>query len=154
MIEARVGDGTYVRALTELAAPLVRRVKRGSLKDAIEVRAALEKEAAHLAALRRTKKEVSRLRQCLAAQKAAIVGGDRASYTEADAELHRIVVACARNQLLTEIYEHLGGALKPSFEPDSSGTRRSPPRRSITTWRWSMRSRLPIQPRPKPQPPR
>ena len=55
MIEARVGDGTYVRSLTELAAPLVRRVKRGSLKDAIEVRAALEKEAAHLAAVRRTK---------------------------------------------------------------------------------------------------
>jgi DNA-binding FadR family transcriptional regulator len=118
MIEARVGDGTYVRAPTELAAPLVRRVKRGSLKDAIEVRAALEKQAAYLAALRRTKKEVSRLRQCLVIQKAAIVGGDRASYIAADAELHRVVVACARNELLTEIYEHLGGALKPSLEPD------------------------------------
>src|ERR1700678_2418222 len=88
MIEARVGDGTYVRSLTELAAPLARRAQGGSLTEAIQ----------ELAALGRTKKEVSRLRQCLSAQKAAIVSGDRASYTQADAELHRIVVACARNQ--------------------------------------------------------
>jgi DNA-binding FadR family transcriptional regulator len=118
MIEARVGDGTYVRAPSELAAPLMRRVQRARLNDAIEVRAALEKQAAYLAALRRTSEEVTRLRALLATQQRAVVSGDRASYTEADAEFHRTVVACARNELLTEIYEHLGGALKPSFVPD------------------------------------
>jgi DNA-binding FadR family transcriptional regulator len=118
MIEARVGDGTYVRAPSELAAPLARRVQRSSLRDALEVRAALEKQAAHLAALRRTSVEVALLREFLATQRAAIVTGDRGSYTRADKDLHRTVVACARNELLSEIYEHLGGALKPSFVPD------------------------------------
>jgi DNA-binding FadR family transcriptional regulator len=118
MIEARVGDGTYVRAPSELAAPLMRRVQRGRLHDAIEVRAALEKQVAHLAALRRTTDEVSQLRDLLATQQAAVAAGDRAAYTETDAAFHRAVVACARNELLAEIYEHLGGALKPSFVPD------------------------------------
>jgi DNA-binding FadR family transcriptional regulator len=118
MIEARVGDGTYVRAPSELAVPLTRRVQRGRLAEAVEVRTALEKQAAHLAALRRTHGGVARLRELLALQRAAVAGCDRAGYIEADTELHRTVLACARNELLSEIYEHLGGALKPSFVPD------------------------------------
>ncbi len=118
MIEARVGDGTYVRAPSELAAPLARRVQRARLSEAVEVRAALEKQAAHLAAQRRTIEEVTRLRELLATQQTAVDTGDRATYTQADTELHRTVVACARNELLCEIYQHLGGALKPSFVPE------------------------------------
>jgi DNA-binding FadR family transcriptional regulator len=118
MIEARVGDGTYVRALSELAAPLAKRVRRSPLSDAIEVRAALEKQAAHLAAIRRTAEEVARLREFLAQLQGAVAESDRASYTRADAELHRTIVAAARNELLREMYEHFGSALKPSYVPD------------------------------------
>lgn len=118
MIEARVGDGTYVRAPSELAAPLAKRVRRSSLNDAIEVRAALEKQAAYLAAKRRTEEEVTRLKECFAVLQAAAAERDRASYTRADAELHRTIVAAARNELLREMYEHFGGALKPSYVPD------------------------------------
>ena len=39
--EARVGDGTYVRALSELQTPFVRRVNRARLEDAIELRGVL-----------------------------------------------------------------------------------------------------------------
>ena len=84
MIEARVGDGTYVRAPSELAALLARRVQRARLNEAVEVRAALEKQAAHLAAQRRTTEEVTRLRELLARQQAAVDTGDRAAYTLAD----------------------------------------------------------------------
>jgi DNA-binding FadR family transcriptional regulator len=118
MIEARVGDGTYVRAPSELASSLARRVRRSSLGDAIEVRAALEKQAAHLAAKRRTVEEVAQLNSFLTVLRAAAVGRDRASYTRADAELHQTIVLAARNELLSEIYEHFGGALKPSYVPD------------------------------------
>src|ERR1700680_1990412 len=52
MIEARAGDGTYVRALSELELPLVRRASRAKLDDAVEVRGLLEQQAARLAALR------------------------------------------------------------------------------------------------------
>jgi DNA-binding FadR family transcriptional regulator len=118
MLEARAGDGTYVRAPSELAVPLVRRVKRGSLRDAVEVRAGLERQAARLAAERRTDAEVARMRELLDAVRLAVVARDRAAYTSADADLHRTIVGCSRNELLVEIYQHLGGALKPSIVPD------------------------------------
>jgi DNA-binding FadR family transcriptional regulator len=118
MLEARAGDGTYVRALSELATPLVRRARRARLDDAVEMRVLLEQQAARLAALRRGEDDIARLRELLHVQKAASAAGDSAAYAAADDELHRAVVACARNELLAEIYEHLGGALKLSVSPD------------------------------------
>lgn len=118
MLEARPGDGTYVRALSELEAPLVRRARRARLEESVEVRSLLEQQAARLAALRRTDKDVRRLRELLERQRRASVAGQRAAYAEADAELHRTVVACTGNKFLTEIYEYLGGALKLSISPE------------------------------------
>ena len=117
MLEARPGDGTYVRALSELEAPLVRRARRARLEEAVEVRALLEQQAARLAALRRTDADVRRLRTLLAAQRDASAADDRAAYAAADEALHRAVVAGARNEFLAEIYEFLGGALKLSVSP-------------------------------------
>jgi DNA-binding FadR family transcriptional regulator len=118
MLEARPGDGTYVKAPSELEAPLVRRARRARLEEAVEVRALLEQQAARLAALRRTEKDVRRLGELLERQRRASEAGDSAAYAKADAELHRAVVACARNEFLGEIYEHLGGALKLSVSPE------------------------------------
>jgi DNA-binding FadR family transcriptional regulator len=118
MLEARAGDGTYVRALSELATPLVRRARRARLDDAVEMRVLLEQQAARLAALRRCEDDIARLRKLLHVQEAASTAGNRAAYAAADDDLHRAVVACARNELLAEIYEHLGGALKLSVSPE------------------------------------
>jgi DNA-binding FadR family transcriptional regulator len=118
MLEARPGDGTYVRTPSELEAPLVRRARRARLEEAVEVRALLEQEAARLAALRRTESDIRRLRALLDRQRRASEAGDRAAYANADADLHRAVVACARNEFLAEIYEFLGGALKLSVSPE------------------------------------
>jgi DNA-binding FadR family transcriptional regulator len=117
MLEARAGDGTYVRAPSELAVPLLRRVKRGNLAEAVEVRAGLERQAARLASERRTDAEVARMRELLGELRTAVTRDDRAVYTAVDAELHRTILGCCRNELLAEIYEHLGGALKPSSVP-------------------------------------
>jgi len=118
MIEARAGDGTYVRTPSELAAPLVRRARRARLEDAVEVRLLLEQQAARLAALRRDVDDVPRLRELLAEQQRTSAEGDLAALAVADAKLHRAIVACAGNELLGEIYEHLGGALKLSVSPE------------------------------------
>lgn len=118
LLEARAGDGTYVRALSELEVPLVRRASRARPDDAIEVRALLEQQAARLAALRRTESDVGRLRELLEAQRLAGLTGDLSAYARADAELHNAVVACAGNELLTEMYLYLGGALKLSVSPE------------------------------------
>ena len=118
MLEARPGDGTYVRAFSELAVPLLRRARRAHLNEAVEVRCVLEQHAARLAALRRSEADVARLRALLERQYHASAAGDPTAYAEADAALHRAVVACAGNAFLTEIYEHLGGALKLSVTPE------------------------------------
>jgi DNA-binding FadR family transcriptional regulator len=118
LLEARPGDGTYVRAPSELEAPLMRRARRARLEEAVEVRALLEQQAARLAAVRRKSEDVRRLRALVERQRRASEAGDRVAYAEADAALHQAVVACTGNEFLAEIYEYLGGALKFSVSPE------------------------------------
>src|SRR5438445_2767270 len=58
VLEARQGDGTYVRAPSELPAVMRRRVAAAELRSVIEVRRAYETEAARLAATRRTSEDM------------------------------------------------------------------------------------------------
>jgi DNA-binding FadR family transcriptional regulator len=118
MLEAKVGDGTYVRALSELEAPMVRRVHRARLDEALELRAMLEKASAGLAAQRRSPDEATRLRQLAQQLRAASNVEDRAAYAEIDSQLHNSIVRSAGNELLAEVYQHLGGALKLSMAPE------------------------------------
>ncbi|MGH8139863.1 MAG: FadR/GntR family transcriptional regulator [Steroidobacteraceae bacterium] len=118
LLEARVGDGTYVKAFSELEAPFVRRARRAGASDGIELRAMLERGAARLAAQRRTPDDIAKLRQLLQRQRAAGLANDAAAYAEADSALHQAVVGCAGNQLLTDVYEYLGGALKLTVSPE------------------------------------
>jgi len=118
LLETRAGDGTYVRAFSELEAPLVRRAHRAGANDAVEFLALLERGAARLAAMRRKPGDVVRLRALLQRQREAGLAADRAAYAEADLELHRAVVGCTGNALLAEVYDHLGGALKLAVSPE------------------------------------
>jgi DNA-binding FadR family transcriptional regulator len=118
LLETRVGDGTYVRALSELEAPMMRRAHRAGTADAVEFRAVLERGAARLAAARHKSSDVARLRELLQRQREAGMAGDRAAYAAADYELHRSVVGCSGNALLGEVYDHLGGALKLAVSPE------------------------------------
>lgn len=117
LLESRVGDGTYVRAFSELEAPLVRRAQRAGAVDAIEFRSVLERGAARLAAARRSSADIARLRQLLQRQREAGLAGNREAYAQADSALHSAVLACSGNALLSEVYGHLGGALKLAVSP-------------------------------------
>ncbi|MDT7691042.1 MAG: hypothetical protein QOI75_409, partial [Pseudonocardiales bacterium] len=66
MLEPRQGDGTYVRADDDLGAAMLRRLRRSGHLEAIEVRASLERDAARLAALRRTPADIRALRAAMA----------------------------------------------------------------------------------------
>jgi len=118
LLESRVGDGTYVRAFSELEAPLVRRAQRAGAVDAIEFRSVLERGAARLAASRRTSADIAKLRELLLHQREAGLAGNREAYAEADSALHSAVLDCSGNALLSEVYGHLGGALKLAVSPD------------------------------------
>lgn len=117
LLESRVGDGTYVRACSELEAPLVRRAQRAGAMDAIEFRSVLERGAARLAASRCTAADIAKLRELLQRQREAGLAGSREAYAEADSALHTAVLACSGNALLSEVYGHLGGALKLAVNP-------------------------------------
>ncbi|MBC3194267.1 FadR family transcriptional regulator [Pseudonocardia sp. C8] len=116
LLEVRQGDGTYVRATTELSGAL-RTLCGTELREVLEVRRTLEVQAARLAAARRTDDDLVELRAALAERDAAVAavvaitrrGGEPApADTEraarADADFHRTVVRCSGNGLLTELY--------------------------------------------------
>ncbi|WP_026328203.1 FadR/GntR family transcriptional regulator [Streptomyces sulphureus] len=115
LLEARAGDGTYVRAASELEAVLVRRAASSSADDVLELRAVLEEYAAGLAAARRSADDLVRLRALLAEADTAAESGSMPAIAEVDACFHRAVVRAGGNLLLAEVYDHLGGAITASL---------------------------------------
>ncbi|MGI5341694.1 FadR/GntR family transcriptional regulator [Streptomyces sp. CA-181903] len=111
LLEPRAGDGTYVRSSSELQSVMVRRAGSAKRDDVLELRTVLEEYAAGAAALRRSEEQVRRLRELLADGEAAAAGADASAATGVDALFHRSVVRASGNDLLIEMYDHLGTAL-------------------------------------------
>ncbi|MFE3200240.1 FadR/GntR family transcriptional regulator [Embleya sp. NPDC059237] len=111
LLEARVGDGTYVRASSELQSVMVRRAGSAQRDNVLELRTVLEEYASGAAALRRTEEQLGQLRELLADADAACAGADVTAAGNVDALFHRAVVRASGNDLLIEVYDHLGTAL-------------------------------------------
>ncbi|MFE5330405.1 FadR/GntR family transcriptional regulator [Embleya sp. NPDC056575] len=111
LLEARVGDGTYVRASSELQSVMVRRAGSAQRDNVLELRTVLEEYASGAAALRRTEEQLRQLRELLADADAACAGADATAAGNVDALFHRAVVRASGNDLLIEVYDHLGTAL-------------------------------------------
>ncbi|MGI5240656.1 FadR/GntR family transcriptional regulator [Dactylosporangium sp. CA-139066] len=107
LLEARPGDGTYVRANSELQVSLGRRVAEADPHDAFEVRALLEHRGSRRAAQHATAEDVARIREYLERRDAARAAGDLPGFVEADFAFHRAVVIAGGNPLLAELYQHL-----------------------------------------------
>jgi DNA-binding FadR family transcriptional regulator len=108
----RQGDGTYVRAADDLGAAVLRRLGRAGHLEALEVRSCLERDAARLAALRRTPADVAALRTALARRQAAWTERDYPGLVAADLDFHRRAVAAAHNPMLADLYGHLTEGLQ------------------------------------------
>lgn len=106
LLEVRQGDGTYVRATSEVSGA-IRRLCGTELRQALQVRRLLEVEGARLAATERTPADVESLTSLLAARDAAWVSEQFAEFVHADTEFHLAVVRCGHNELLTELYRGL-----------------------------------------------
>lgn len=115
LLECRQGAGTFVRAARELTGSLVRHLDGAALRDVLEVRRALEVEAARLAAHRRTDDDVTTMSRALSAREAAWHSGDATIWVEADARFHEAVVAASHNPVLTDLYTDFGDALRASL---------------------------------------
>ena len=116
LLEVRQGDGTYVRATSELSGAL-RTLCGPELREVLEVRRTIEVEAARLAAARHTDEDLALLRRSLTDRDVAVKAvaaatrrGEEPGTAEleraarADTDFHLAVVRCSGNSLLVELY--------------------------------------------------
>jgi DNA-binding FadR family transcriptional regulator len=106
LLEVRQGDGTYVRATSEVSGAL-RRLCGAELRDVLEVRRGLEVEGARLAAANRTPDDLTELRSLLDRRDECRRDGRNDDFARADAEFHLAVVRSSHNAILTELYRGL-----------------------------------------------
>jgi DNA-binding FadR family transcriptional regulator len=110
ILDVRQGDGTYVRATSEVSGAL-RRLCGAELREVLQVRRALEVEGARLAAVHHTAGDIAELRALL---RRTAETDDTETFARADAEFHLAVVRASGNPILTELYRGLMEAVTAS----------------------------------------
>lgn len=113
LLEVRQGDGTFVRATSEISGA-VRRMCGTELREVLQVRRTLEMEGARLAAKHRTDAELARLTELLHKRDAAMEAQRWDEVIEHDTAFHVLLVRCSHNSLLAELYQGLTEAVKAS----------------------------------------
>lgn len=109
MLEARQGDGTYVRSSSEFGAALQRRLQRSAVMEILEVRYGLEREVARLAAQRRTMEDLANIREKL--EQAYQACKDPQAYTQADVAFHMAIAEATKNSVMIDLYKHMTESL-------------------------------------------
>jgi len=109
MLETARGRGTFVRALSPVNRVLTDYLQEHEPGDIVEVRRALEIEAAGLAASRRTEQDVAALQASIASAERTDSKVERG---KVPGQFHFLVVRSARNPLLSDMYTGLIGALR------------------------------------------
>lgn len=121
LLEIRQGAGTFVRASSELGGALRRRLERSRLRENLEVRRALEMEAARLAALRHTEQDLADIDRSVALRDSAWSEQDMAGFVEADFSFHRTIVNATHNPLLIDLYDDIAQAVYESIAHTAYG---------------------------------
>lgn len=105
LLEARQGDGTYVRAATHFEAALLRRLRGSEVADTLEVRYSLERDIARLAAERRTEEDLEAIRDALQQRNQNV--NDEAAFVQADMAFHMAVAMATDNEFLIDLYRYM-----------------------------------------------
>ncbi|MBZ0113158.1 MAG: GntR family transcriptional regulator [Thermoanaerobaculia bacterium] len=113
LLEARPGDGTYVRSVSPLACSLGRRLEGCSLEETLEARECLERQAARLAAQRRTEEDVVALREGFQALSRAFDGNEPTErLIDLIRQQERCLAHAGGNQLLVELFEAIADPVR------------------------------------------
>ncbi len=104
MLEVLRGDGTYVRAANEFDGAAQQVYREHKDTDVLQLRFALDTQAARLAALRADAGEIAKLRELLDDRRRAWHAGDIQAWIDADWKFHLVVAEATGNRLLHEVY--------------------------------------------------
>lgn len=115
VLEVRQGDGTYVRSSVD-PAETMRRVNCSNLRDHLELRAVLETEAARLAALRRTDKDLATLRSLLDQRGGWADDSGLAAFVDRDLAFHVAITRASHNVALEELYRYFSAAVRTNTQ--------------------------------------
>jgi DNA-binding FadR family transcriptional regulator len=115
IFEVRQGDGTYVRATSEVSGAL-QRLCGSALREVLQVRRCLEVEGARLAATTRTEQDLAELRALLSRRDVA----SDDEFAHADTEFHLAAVRASHNTVLIELYRGLTEAILASVATTTS----------------------------------
>lgn len=107
LLETKQGSGTVVRSANSLGAALKRHIKKSALLETLDVRLALEKQAAQLAAEHRTEADLTKLDSYIQRSRQAVENSDYKQFMELDIYFHQAIVSASNNQLLIDLYEPL-----------------------------------------------
>ena len=130
IFEVRQGDGTYVRATSEVSGAL-HRLCGTELRDVLQVRRCLEVEAARLAASARSAEDLDALWQLWERTEQLRIDRRDEEFARADAELHFAIVRSAHNAVLTELYRGLTEVVLASVVTSTGNLDDSPQHRAL-----------------------
>ncbi|PRB71328.1 FadR/GntR family transcriptional regulator [Arthrobacter sp. MYb213] len=108
VFEVRRGDGTYVRATSEISGTAQRVYREHADQDVLQVRFALDTQSARLAAKAADAQVVQRLRILLGQRAEAWKAQDFQAWAQADWQFHLEVASASGVPLMHEIYESFG----------------------------------------------
>jgi DNA-binding FadR family transcriptional regulator len=108
MLEVRRGDGTYVRATSEIAGAAQRMYTDHTQEHILEVRVGLDTQAARLAARNATEEHVAAMRALMDVRRDAWNSEDYSAWAQADWDFHLLVAQASGNRLLHELYVSFG----------------------------------------------
>lgn len=123
LLETRQGIGTTVKSASTLGLALEKKIQKSDLMETLEVRLALEKEAAKLSAERRTMEDLNIIEECLTKCKEAATNKDSDYFINMDIEFHKSVVRATHNQMFIELYDHITDALQNSVHENMRARR-------------------------------
>ncbi|MGP5014685.1 FadR/GntR family transcriptional regulator [Glutamicibacter ardleyensis] len=106
--EVRRGDGTYVRATSEISGTAQRVYREHADQDVLQVRFALDTQSARLAAKAADAQVVQRLQTLLGQRAEAWKAQDFQAWAQADWQFHLEVARASGVPLMHEIYESFG----------------------------------------------
>lgn len=115
LLETRQGIGTTVKSDSGLELVLQKKIQKSDLLETLEVRLGFEREAAQLAAERRTEDDLQKIRNCLNECKIATQNNDLFQFVKTDIAFHKSIVQATHNKMFIEIYENITDALQSSI---------------------------------------